>query len=118
MMTCEATAPKRVSVTLDPGLVLERLILRRFSALPRKRAQDWLRSLLAHGFLVEGRWLRDGAAAEPAVPATAFAGWLERTHGSKRARPDAEPALVEALSAEPAVHAGDKPFAHLRKVVG
>ena len=46
MSVTELVDPKRLSLTLDPGLVLERLILQRLSGLTRKRGQDWLRSLL------------------------------------------------------------------------
>ena len=58
MSVSEITEPQRLSLTLDPGLVLERLILRRLSGLKRKRGQDWLRSLLVQGFLAEGQWIR------------------------------------------------------------
>jgi hypothetical protein len=60
MPVSELSAPKRLSITLDPGLVLERLILRRLADPQRKRGRDWLRSLLVQGFLAEGRWLRTG----------------------------------------------------------
>ena len=69
MPALDISASQRFSLTLDPGLVLERMILSRLSELKRKRGQDWLRSLLVQGFLVEGQWLRrerqsdrDGAA--------------------------------------------------------
>ena len=122
----ELSAPKRLSIALDPGLVLERLILRRLADLPRKRGQDWLRSLLVLGFLAEGRWLRTGGpdgvnAPEPhasAIPATSFALWLERAHANGRA--DHEPALrsVAASMTPPPANGSAKPFAHLRKVIG
>ena len=51
----EVSPPKRLSITLDPGLVLERLILQRLDDLQRKRGQDWLRSLLVQGFLDTAR---------------------------------------------------------------
>lgn len=122
----ELSAPKRLSIALDPGLVLERLILRRLADLPRKRGQDWLRSLLVLGFLAEGRWLRPVASGgdsgrEPhasAIPATPFARWLERAHANGRT--DHEPALhfVAASMTPPPANGSDKPFAHLRKVIG
>ena len=128
------SAPQRFSLTLDPGLVLERLILARLSELTRKRAQDWLRALLVQGFLVEGQWLqserrggRNGAAPiESAIPATPFAGWLGRADG-----PPLRTAVPETESVRPTVTAVEstkasrvkpatqsKPFAHLRKVIG
>ena len=56
MSAFEISAPQRFSLTLDPCLVLERLILARLSGFKRKRAQDWLRALLVQGFLVEGQY--------------------------------------------------------------
>lgn len=122
----EVSAPRRLSVSLDPGLVLERLILRRLADLQRKRGQDWLRSLLVLGFLTEGRWLRtgepDGGRGRephvPAIPATPFACWLERAHANGRTAH--EPALrsVAAPTPPPSANGSAKPFAHLRKVIG
>ena len=122
----EISAPKRLCITLDPGLVLERLILRRFAGLPRKRGQDWLRSLLVQGFLAEGRWLRtvepgggeDRAPYAPAIPATPFARWLERSHANDRTDLEPKPRSVAAPTTPPSATAGAKPFAHLRKVIG
>ncbi len=65
MSVTELTEPKRLNLTLDPGLVLERLILQRLSGLKRKRGQDWLRSLLVQGFLAEGRWIRSDMRGQP-----------------------------------------------------
>jgi len=122
----EISAPKRISITLDPGLVLERLILRRFADLPRKRGQDWLRSLLVQGFLAEGRWLRtaepDGgderAHDAPAIPATPFSRWLERSHANDRTDLEPKPRSVAAPTMPPSTSSNAKPFAHLRKVIG
>jgi hypothetical protein len=122
----EVSPPKRLCITLDPGLVLERLILRRLADLHRKRGQDWLRSLLAQGFLAEGHWLRTG---EPvgveirvphghAVPATPFSRWLEGSRDTGRS--DQEPTLrsVDLPTTPPSANDRAKPFAHLRKVIG
>jgi hypothetical protein len=122
----EISAPKRLCITLDPGLVLERLILRRFADLQRKRGQDWLRSLLVQGLLAEGRWLRtvepdsgeDRAPYAPAIPATPFARWLERSHANDRTDLEPKPRYVAAPTTPPSATAGAKPFAHLRKVIG
>lgn len=126
MSVSELVEPKRLSLTLDPGLVIERLILQRLSGLKRKRGQDWLRSLLVQGFLAEGRWLRSDLQGnrrnvvprETTVPATPFAGWLEQAQPAKQpeavAVPDAPTAAVPSLTAQ----ADAKPFAHLRKVIG
>ena len=121
----EVSAPKRLSLTLDPGLVLERLILRRLADLQRKRGQDWLRSLLVLGFLAEGRWLRAGELGRgegrephaPAIPATPFARWLERAHANGRTAHEPALSSVAAPTTPPSTNASAKPFAHLRKVI-
>jgi hypothetical protein len=127
MSVSELTDPKRISLTLDPGLVLERQILQRLSGLKRKRGQDWLRSLLVHGFLVEGQWIcRDrygtreqiGVPRETTLPVTPFASWL----GSAKpmGRLDTEPEKATATMAVVTPHTGleSKPLAYLRKVIG
>ena len=126
MSVSDVTTSKRLSITLDPGLVLERLILRRFADLPRKRGQDWLRSLLVQGFLAEGRWLRtvepgggeDRAPYAPAIPATPFSRWLERSHANDRTDLEPKPRSVAAPTTPPSTSSNAKPFAHLRKVIG
>lgn len=122
----EVRAPKRVSIALDPGLVLERLILRRLEDLQRKRGQDWLRSLLVQGFLAEGRWLRIGEPGECGsrvshgnpIPATPFARWLEGSRVNGGGDHESAPRSVTTPLTPPSVTAGNKPFAHLRKVIG
>jgi hypothetical protein len=122
----ELTEPKRLNLTLDPGLVLERLILQRFSRLKRKRGQDWLRSLLVQGFLAEGRWVtRDipGNRAElvpreTKVPATPYANWLERAHPVNRPNAEMVPTAATAATPTPSASPDAKPFAHLRRVIG
>lgn len=129
MSASEITEPLRLSLTLDPGLVLERLILRRLSRLKRRRGQDWLRSLLVQGFLAEGQWIRSecpgdsdrASSQEPRIPMSPFANWLERTHTPVRraidpATPTPTPASPVTTATSPG--AETKPFAHLRKVIG
>ena len=126
MSVSELTDPKRISLTLDPGLVLERLILQRFSVLKRKRGQDWLRALLVQGFLAEGQWIRSDKAGnnanlvprETTVPATPFANWLGRAHPANRIGFESAPAVDMAVTMTPTTSTEPKPFAHLRKVVG
>ena len=122
MSVTELTEPKRLNLTLDPGLVLERLILQRFSRLKRKRGQDWLRSLLVQGFLAEGRWVsRDipGNRAElvpreTTVPATPYANWLERAHPVNRPNAEMVPTAATAATPTPSASPDTKPFAHCR----
>lgn len=129
MSASEITEPLRLSLTLDPGLVLERLILRRLSGLKRRRGQDWLRSLLVQGFLAEGQWIRSecprdsdrASSQEPRIPMSSFASWLERTHTPARrgvdpAAPTPPPTSPVTTATRPVSET--KPFAHLRKVIG
>jgi hypothetical protein len=130
MSALEINAPQRFSFTLDPGLVLERLILARLSGLKRKRAQDWLRALLVQGFLVEGQWLRSerhgggdrAAPVDPTVPPTPFASWLRRAtvHPQREGVPAPVPMRrsVAAMQTLSQSTTESKPFAHLRKVIG
>ena len=127
MSASEMTELRRISFTLDAGLVLERLILKRLSGLKRKRGHEWLRSLLVHGFLAEGQWLRtesnrSGEGAAPracGIPPTPFARWLERADRLPRRVPDPTAAsLPEDTGGAGQGASGEKPFAHLRKVVG
>jgi len=122
----ELTEPKRLNLTLDPGLVLERLILQRFSGLKRKRGQDWLRSLLVQGFLAEGRWVSrdipgnraDLVPRETTVPTTPYANWLERAHPVNRPNAEMVPTAATAATPTPSASPDAKPFAHLRRVIG
>ena len=129
MSASEITEPLRLSLTLDPGLVLERLILRRLCELKRRRGQDWLRSLLVQGFLAEGQWIRSecprnidrASPQEPRIPTSPFASWLERTHTPvRRAVDHRAPTSTPTSPITPAASPGaeTKPFAHLRKVIG
>ena len=129
MSASEITEPLRLSLTLDPGLVLERLILRRLSGLKRRRGQDWLRSLLVQGFLAEGQWIRsegpgdsDRASSQARrIPMSPFASWLERTHTPVRRAVDpavSTPPPTSPVTTATRPIAATKPFAHLRKVIG
>ena len=126
MSVSEVSAPRRLSITLDPGLVLERLILHRFGNLQRKRGQDWLRSLLVQGFLTEGRWIRTGEpyggrgrkSDVPAIPVSPFSRWLGQPHANRRNDHEPEPQAAEEPTTASGASANAKPFAHLRKVIG
>lgn len=126
MPASENGAPQRFNLTLDPGLVLERMILGRLSKLQRKRGQDWLRALLVQGFLVEGQWLRSergiavsgGESRASRIPATQFGSWLERTDGSPKRLAARSPVRRPAVAAEIGQGRDPKPFAHLGKVIG
>ena len=133
---------QRVCVRLDPAMLLERLLLTRLSLIPKSRRQEWLRGLLVNGYLAEQRTERaatDLDAVErgestrgrgrETAPWNSLSGWIGRRCGSDRhaaeVRPESEtiPAVAEspAVSAEGPIRVGstrDKPFSHLRKVIG
>ena len=115
---------QRLCLQLDPRMAFEALILQRLQRIPTSRRQEWLRGLLVQGFLDECRLRReaDGAACAPpraATPrqGTAFASWL--TERSPTPQPPPAPKADRCDSLRPAaVDTNEKPFAHLRKVIG
>ena len=128
--TQTAAAGQRVSVQLDPGMLVEDLILQRFQSLSKRRQPEWIRSLLVQGFLSESRLDRQlkGAASQihavsdrmPHSPGSGF-DFRDWTGRSVKLKPVASftaevskedpPCCVQQINST-------KPFAHLRKVVG
>ena len=121
---------RRVTVRLDPGLLVEALILKRLNTVPKCRHPDWIRTLLVQGFLAESRVVRQlkGTAAEhpiakrrlPPSPGSGFNfgdGFALSMNPQRVARANRD---VSNQAPPSPVAAGDldKPFAHLRKVVG
>ena len=118
---------RRVSVRLDPGLLVEALILKRLNTVPKRRHPDWIRALLIQGFLAESRVVRQlkGTASEHPVakrrvqpsPGSGF----DFGEGFARSvKPQRVMRVNRRVSQE--VHTSPvgagKPFAHLRRVVG
>ena len=121
---------RRVSVRLDPGLLVEALILKRLNTVPKRRHPDWIRALLVQGFLAECRVVRQlaGTAAENAFakrrmqpsPGSGFdfSDGFARSANAKRDI-GVNRHVANKFPASPVAAGGaDKPFAHLRKVVG
>ena len=121
---------RRVTVHLDPGMLIEALILKRLNTVPKRRHPDWIRTLLIQGFLAECRVVRrlNGIAPEHLVaqrrvqpsPGSGF-DFGDRSAGSAHPKRVARANRQQSNQAPPShVAAGgvDKPFAHLRKVVG
>ena len=120
---------RRVSVRLDPGLLVEALILKRLDTVPKRRHPDWIRALLVQGFLAECRVVRQlaGTASENAFakrrmqpsPGSGFdfSDGFARSANAKRDR-GVNRHVSKEVPASPAASGIDKPFAHLRKVVG
>jgi hypothetical protein len=132
---------QRVCVRLDPAMLLERLLLSRLSLIPKARRQEWLRRLLVGGYLAEQRTeraasgldTRESGASTPGsgretAPWNAFARWTERRRSdghAAAAEPESEfvPALPQSprnRTEEPVRVRSDrdKPFSHLRRVIG
>ena len=121
---------RRVSVRLDPGLLVEALILKRLNTVPKRRHPDWIRALLVQGFLAECRVVRQlaGTASENAFakrrmqpsPASGFDfsdGFARSANPQRIVRTNRD--VSNQDPPRPVVAGGlDKPFAHLRKVVG
>jgi hypothetical protein len=122
-------------------MLLERLLLSRLSRIPKARRQEWLRGLLVSGYLAGQRTERAASGLgtreiSEATPGSgrettswnAFARWTDRRRSSGRA--PAVPAESEFTPAVPQPPKGcaegpirvgstrDKPFSHLRRVIG
>jgi len=121
---------RRVTVRLDPGLLVEALILKRLNTVPKRRHPDWIRALLVQGFLAECRVVRQlaGTASEnafakrrmPPSPGSGFDfgdGFARSANPQRIVRTNRD--VSNQAPPRPVVAGGaDKPFAHLRKVVG
>lgn len=121
---------RRVSVQLDPGMLVESLILQRLNAVPKRRHQDWIRALLVQGFLAESGVVRRLSATasqnraaqrrEPQSPRSGFdfSDWVGRS-ATPKPMMKVTPGITKAVPESAARPGGaEKPFAHLRKVVG
>jgi len=121
---------RRITVRLDPGLLVEALILKRLNTVPKRRHPDWIRALLIQGFLAECRVVRQlkGTAAQhpiakrrvQASPGLGF-DFGEGFARSANAKRDigVNRHVANKFPASPVAAGGvDKPFAHLRKIVG
>ena len=121
---------RRITVRLDPGLLVEDLILKRLNTVPKRRHPDWIRTLLVQGFLAESRVVRQlkGPAAEHPiakcrVPPSPMSGF---TFGDGFAQSVSPQRVVianrdvsnQAPPSPVAAGGAGKPFAHLRRVVG
>lgn len=123
-------------------MLLERLLLTRLSLIPKARRQEWLRGLLVSGYLAERRTER-AASGSDAVESgestrgrgretarwNSFASWIARRHRSdhQSAAVESESEVIPAATrppkdcAEGPLRVGstrDKPFSHLRRVIG
>jgi hypothetical protein len=109
-------------------MLAEGLVLKRLAAVPKRRQQEWLRLLLVNGLLWESRTIGETArligSDEHAALPTAAPVRLPRLPsvgrvggGPGRGVKVAERPARDALSRSEEPPA-EKPFAHLRKVLG
>ena len=124
-------AAQRISLELDSQMAFEALILQHLDTLPRERRQEWLRTLLVQGYLVEMRLLREIGPQglgkiktqsedirQKPLPASPFASWLAQSMPEMKSRAASlKNGRVEKRQ-EPIQANNHKPFAHLRKVIG
>lgn len=122
---------QRLCIRLDPAMLLEGVLLERLALVPKARRQEWLRGLLVQGYLWEARtsrgvrsddelgsWAAGQAQNKVPASATAFAGRLTRPRAAmpktvpKGGRPPGSKPMT------PGKPMANKPFAHLRKVIG
>ena len=119
-------AERRITIALDPSIPIDRLMLGRLTPMKARTRQAWLRGLLAEGFLLECRMLqlmREGRSevAAPKLnstfPITAFhppVASRRSTGNDTVATPTPVPSNDSSSHARP----DEKPFAHLRRVIG
>ena len=121
---------RRITVRLDPGLLVEALILKRLNTVPKCRHPDWIRALLIQGFLAECRVVRQlkGTAAQHPIakrraqPSSGsgfdFGEGFAQSTKPKRIETK-NPHVSSQVPTSNVVTGGvDKPFAHLRRIVG
>ncbi|CAN0469540.1 unnamed protein product [Phaeothamnion confervicola] len=121
----EHGSPVRLTVVLNASLPLERLLLEKIYSLSKATQQQWLRSLLVEGWLIECRMLQltcgssQGAASTGSRFALKTSSTMHRdNHGSTGNNFSAS--LVPVAQAEETIAPlnRDKPLAYLKRVLG
>ncbi len=99
----------RTVVRLDSRIALEAILLNRYECIPKNRREEWLRSLLVQGFLLECRAVRSMRDEPSRSRKEEFGNWLAGQN---------EPQVKAAPTCEsPAARQGKKPFAALHQVI-
>lgn len=109
----------QVSLQLEPRIRLEAIILNRLEQISEDCRQEWLRGLLVQGFLIECQAMQRVALEPISNIGTGFSDWL--TGKATRQPVSHEPKLESVLTVESrddAVSDTEKPFSHLRRVIG
>ncbi len=122
-MTLFSTATRcRKSLTLDPRMPFDALIVNRLERLPDARQHEWLHGLLVQGFLYECRQLRElegeGAARQPAPPARASVHRVPAIDTGSAAAAASTPSRPAVSAIDKRCADGAISLAMLRKVIG
>ena len=121
----EYGSPVRLTVVLNASLPLERLLLEKIGSLNKATQQQWLRSLLVEGWLVECRMLQLACCSAQSAASKAARFVLKKSsmmyrdnHGSTGNNLSAS--LVPVAQAETKITPlnRDKPLAYLKRVIG
>lgn len=127
---CQGPERRRISISLDPEVLVEGLILDRLSTVPKRRQVDWLRTLLVRGFTHECRVVRAlgttvgmGPPEARSVPRSrgfgfGFMGWDRQGRSHEECTPRTAGTRAGSPNHNAPHSESNKPFAHLRKVVG
>ena len=116
----EHGSPVRLTVVLNASLPLERLLLEKIYSLSKATQQQWLRSLLVEGWLIECRMLQLAcSSAQSAAPAMSrFV--LKNSSLMHRDNHGSTGNNLPAVQAETKIAPlnRDKPLAYLKRVLG
>lgn len=127
----QSSGDRRLCLTLSPRVELEALVLECLDSVPPRRRQEWLRGLLVAGLVQQrtviaaARESRSGASvlrrnavgSGRSLRESAFGAWLAGETKAERV-PSATVKLVPRAPAPTRAGSGEKPFAHLRRVIG
>jgi hypothetical protein len=109
----------QVSLQLEPRIRLEAVILNRLEQISEECRQEWLRGLLVQGFLIECQALQRVAVKPISRIGAGFPDWLTGNSTKQAVSHDQklEPGST-AKTGNDAIGDAEKPFSHLRRVIG
>ena len=115
----------RLTVVLNASLPLERLLLEKIYSLSKATQQQWLRSLLVEGWLIECRMLQLACSPAQSAASTGARFVLKKastmyrdSYGSTGNNLSASLAPLEQAEKSIAPLNRDKPLAYLKRVLG
>lgn len=118
---------RRLCLQLDAAVTTESMILAQLDRLPQRRRAEWLRSLLAQGFLAERQRMQElnASPTERSTPVAPPSLAGPPAPAPTRSDPPAPRRQVPTAPSKrkPSPQKGpdqpnDKPFAHLRALIG